>query len=58
MIIDIPFEIGDRIITQSGGVKTVSSMHIYVDQDGDVSNVRVYTDSDTKYITVMKKRKG
>ena len=33
-------------------------MHIYIDKNGDISNVRAYTDKETKYITLFSKNKG
>ncbi len=54
MTIKIPFEIGQELC---GGVK-VKSLHIYIDQHGEVANVRTYTGPETGYITLQKKDKG
>ena len=53
MTINIPYKIGDTIETNLG-TEPIVSMHIYVDENGEVSNIRAYTKK-SKYITLERK---
>ena len=56
MIIDIPFEIGDEI-TVDGEKVEIKGLHCFVDQEGEVSNVRAYigTGGAQPYVMLMRK---
>ena len=41
MTLDIPFSIGDKIIL-NGEKKVIKGMHLYVNLDGEVTNIRLY----------------
>lgn len=56
MTINIPYEIGEVIETEFGA-EPIVSMHIYIDKNGEVSNVRAFTQV-SKYTTLMSEREN
>lgn len=56
MIIDIPFEIGDEI-TVDGEKVEIKGLHCFIDQEGEVSNIRAYigTGGARPYVMLMRK---
>ena len=55
MTINIPFEIGDKIITEAG-TERILSLHIYINTEEQISNVRAFT-TKRRYITLIKNGK-
>lgn len=53
MLIEIPDTCGEMLSN-----KEISSMHIYIDQNGEVSNIRAYKKSEVGYTTLFSKKKG
>lgn len=61
MRIDIPYEIGDEIIIDGEKVK-IKGLHCFIDKNGELSNVRAYTDrgGEQPFVPLIRKtlRKG
>lgn len=57
MTITIPYELGDKITTNSGTEANIRSLHVYIDEKGNVSNVRAFTGRETGYTTLLKTHK-
>ena len=56
MTVDIHYDIGG-IITVDGEKQRIEGLHIYISQDGEVSNVRAHI-GHGKYVTVLSTKKG
>lgn len=56
MTITIPYEIGDKITSENGREAVLRSVHVYVDANGDVQNIRAYT-RECGYVTLERKTK-
>ena len=57
MTLDIPFNIGEEIIVD-GNKKTIKGMHLYVNKNGEVSNIRLHfggTDKNGNTFTTFKR---
>ncbi len=50
MLINIPYEIGDKI-TVNGEKKTIKGLHIYLNREEKISNIRAHIGK-AKYITI------
>lgn len=50
MKLEIPFEIGDRIIVD-GKVKTIKAMHLWITEEGSLNTYRFYL-GNGMYVTV------
>jgi hypothetical protein len=57
MTLDIPFSIGDKIIL-NGEKKVIKGMHLYVNLEGEVTNIRLYFGERDKMVAPLPPSRG